>query len=253
MKRYIRSNTSAKKWVDYLDQDVRDRLGGCYCRKSDVPILVNARWQWLKDTGKAAQGFTREDALVYVLELLDCNGQDRLADVTEEEYNMLKADASSSVNGQAVTAAYDFSEPIDTEIQSGLFWDVDGHRIEILERVGSLRAKVRESWIAEDTGEEREYISMYDIGVDNKGNVRSEYIYDPKYPDYKMYAGAAFNYPYDEEWDRKQQWKQTSEEWQRRAREEYDDDDDYTPSATRGDYSPSHPWDAPGMSIKDFF
>ena len=29
-------------------------------------------------------------------------------------------------------------------------------------------------------------------------------------------------------------------------------DDDYTPSAENGDYSPSNPWDAPGMSIKDF-
>ena len=30
------------------------------------------------------------------------------------------------------------------------------------------------------------------------------------------------------------------------------DDDEYTPSATRGDYSPSCPWNAPGMSIHDF-
>ena len=29
-------------------------------------------------------------------------------------------------------------------------------------------------------------------------------------------------------------------------------DDDYTPSAENGDYSPSNPWDAPGMSISDF-
>lgn len=29
-------------------------------------------------------------------------------------------------------------------------------------------------------------------------------------------------------------------------------DEYYTPSATAGDYSPSHPWDAPGMSISDF-
>ena len=29
-------------------------------------------------------------------------------------------------------------------------------------------------------------------------------------------------------------------------------DDDYCPSATNGDYSPSNPWDAPGMSIRDF-
>lgn len=31
-----------------------------------------------------------------------------------------------------------------------------------------------------------------------------------------------------------------------------DYDDHYIPSATNGDYSPSNPWDAPGMSIHDF-
>lgn len=31
----------------------------------------------------------------------------------------------------------------------------------------------------------------------------------------------------------------------------YDLYDEYT-SATNGDYSPSNPWDAPGMSIRDF-
>ena len=30
------------------------------------------------------------------------------------------------------------------------------------------------------------------------------------------------------------------------------DDDYYTPSATAGDYSPSCPWNAPGMSVSDF-
>ena len=34
--------------------------------------------------------------------------------------------------------------------------------------------------------------------------------------------------------------------------EEFYKEEEYTPSATRGDYSPSNPWDAPGMSIKDF-
>ena len=34
--------------------------------------------------------------------------------------------------------------------------------------------------------------------------------------------------------------------------EPYHDEKEYTPSATNGDYSPSNPWDAPGMSIKDF-
>lgn len=35
-----------------------------------------------------------------------------------------------------------------------------------------------------------------------------------------------------------------------------EDDDEYhyhyTPSAERGDYSPSNPWDAPGMKMSDF-
>ena len=30
------------------------------------------------------------------------------------------------------------------------------------------------------------------------------------------------------------------------------EDDEYTPSAENGDYSPSNPWDAPGMSVSDF-
>jgi len=29
-------------------------------------------------------------------------------------------------------------------------------------------------------------------------------------------------------------------------------DDKYCPSSTKRDYSPSNPWDAPGMSIRDF-
>lgn len=31
-----------------------------------------------------------------------------------------------------------------------------------------------------------------------------------------------------------------------------EDEEEYIPSAENGDYSPSNPWDAPGMSIKDF-
>ena len=30
------------------------------------------------------------------------------------------------------------------------------------------------------------------------------------------------------------------------------EEDRYCPSSTAGDYSPSSPWNAPGMSIKDF-
>lgn len=33
---------------------------------------------------------------------------------------------------------------------------------------------------------------------------------------------------------------------------EDEDEGPYRPSATRGDYSPSSPWNAPGMSVSDF-
>ena len=42
---------------------------------------------------------------------------------------------------------------------------------------------------------------------------------------------------------------------EREAEELYDElhgDDYYCPSCTAGDYSPSNPWNAPGMSIRDF-
>lgn len=31
-----------------------------------------------------------------------------------------------------------------------------------------------------------------------------------------------------------------------------EDEEYYTPSSTNGDYSPSNPWDAPGMRMSDF-
>ena len=34
--------------------------------------------------------------------------------------------------------------------------------------------------------------------------------------------------------------------------ESNEEDDEYIPCAEKGDYSPSNPWDAPGMSIRDF-
>ena len=49
-----------------------------------------------------------------------------------------------------------------------------------------------------------------------------------------------------DECDDETHWHYTSED------EDDYDDEDYVPSAENGDYSPSHPWDAPGMSISDF-
>lgn len=34
--------------------------------------------------------------------------------------------------------------------------------------------------------------------------------------------------------------------------EDCEEDEEYVPSSENGDYGPSNPWDAPGMSIKDF-
>ena len=46
-------------------------------------------------------------------------------------------------------------------------------------------------------------------------------------------------------------WELTEIELARRGYREYDDDE-YIPSSTNGDYSPSNPWDAPGMKMSDF-
>ena len=81
-----------KGWFDRLPSDVYTRTCNCANTKSDLPILVNTRWAWMKD--KIAEGiipmnFTKVDALIYILELLDANSQWSLADITVDEYEEL--------------------------------------------------------------------------------------------------------------------------------------------------------------------
>lgn len=76
-----------KKWVDYLNSDVYERLCACRTIKADLKQLVNAKWLSYIDNGKAAQGFIKEDALVAVLEHLECNSC--YFDLTKEEYSEL--------------------------------------------------------------------------------------------------------------------------------------------------------------------
>ncbi len=76
-----------KGWLKYLSPDVYDRLCSCKTIRADLQELVNAKWLFYKEAGKADQGFTKEDALVDVLELLDCNS--RYFDLTVDEYNEL--------------------------------------------------------------------------------------------------------------------------------------------------------------------
>lgn len=76
-----------KHWTDNLAEDVSTRLANCRTRKEDLPALVNAKWLSYQESGKAEKGFTKEDALAEVLELLDCNSC--FFDLTKEEYHQL--------------------------------------------------------------------------------------------------------------------------------------------------------------------
>lgn len=122
------------------------------------------------------------------------------------------------------------SEKVKYRLQVGLWWDVDGHDIKVI-AINGKEAKIREKWIAEDTLEVVIRTETYDVVV--IGN--EEYLHSKDYPEFRLAASGAFNYPFDES----------------DLEEEEVDEHDYT-SSTNRDYSPSNPWDAPGMSIKDF-
>lgn len=72
------------KWTEHLEAEVYTRLCECRNIRSDLPKLVNARWLFYKEIGKDTQGFTKEDALVDILDLLDSNSQ--YTDLTHDEY-----------------------------------------------------------------------------------------------------------------------------------------------------------------------
>ena len=83
-----------KGWFEKLPENVYVRLCECRSFKRDLPILVDKRWEWMSE--KIAEGiiddsFTKEDALVYILDLLDSNSQwELVADLTRVEYDALK-------------------------------------------------------------------------------------------------------------------------------------------------------------------
>ena len=76
-----------KNWMHDLSNEVFNRLCDCRTTKADLPELVNAKWNSFKENGKADRGFTKEDALVDILEFLDCNSC--YFDLTREEYEAL--------------------------------------------------------------------------------------------------------------------------------------------------------------------
>ncbi len=74
-------------WTDRLDTGVYERLCNCRSRKSDIEPLTNAKWAAMKEAGKDKQGFTKEDALISVLELLESNNTPY--DLSLDDYDAL--------------------------------------------------------------------------------------------------------------------------------------------------------------------
>ena len=79
------SQNKNKTWADILPKEVYNRLANCRTIKADLPILLAAKWSWTR--GKA--GYTKEDCLVDILDLLGCNGLEAVTDLTIEEWESL--------------------------------------------------------------------------------------------------------------------------------------------------------------------
>ena len=75
------------RWTDCLSEAVYTRLCNCRTLKTDLPALVSAKWHDFVKRGKDKEGFTKEDALIPVLELLDCNSC--VFEITKDEYRDL--------------------------------------------------------------------------------------------------------------------------------------------------------------------
>lgn len=138
----------------------------------------------------------------------------------------------------------------DLDWIEGLYWDVDGHSFTVTGVNGwNLSCQITESWISEDTWKDQTNSEWYDIKLSESGE--DICFVNREYPKFRFCASAAFNYDSKcpKEFNVYEKYLPSDES----DEDEYEEDlDDYTPSASRGDYSPSNPWDAPGMSIHDF-
>lgn len=79
-------------WTNFIPFDVYIRLCDCQTTKEDLPILVETKWKHTKTKGRnrAVKGpYTKEDALIDVLEMLDCNGLDNVTELTQKEWEEL--------------------------------------------------------------------------------------------------------------------------------------------------------------------
>jgi len=152
------------KWTDNLPSVVYNRLADCVNTKADVPVLIDARWKWMQDNGKAG---TKEDAVVYVFELLDSNSQGDLCDVSRAEYNELIVDPFSKKVGMTaadfkiakryakaveedakeINALFKYDNPGMVDLNKGRILVTIREAIDALERLEKLmiKGKVNES------------------------------------------------------------------------------------------------------------
>lgn len=79
------------------------------------------------------------------------------------------------------------------KIQKGMYWNIDGHDHTVTS-VSGYTCKIKESWIAEDSGKHCSQTDTYNIVVDEDG---VEYAAHQDYPKFRLCATSAFNYPYD--------------------------------------------------------
>ncbi len=150
---------------------------------------------------------------------------------------------SSVLSGSPFKSAYDAGM---LEWMEGLTWSIDWHTFTIVSvDEPNKTCKVTEEWIAEDSGKNCKETHNYTI---NKDESDAMFIADVKYPKWKMYLNSANNYerlvPIE--------FNEIYHLFEDDDADGVEDDDDYTPSSTAGDYSPSSPWNAPGMSVRDF-
>lgn len=73
-------------WTDKLSGEVYTRLCECRNKKEDIPLMVNAKWESMVERGMDKRGYTKEDALVNILELLEANSQFVDPDIEEWKF-----------------------------------------------------------------------------------------------------------------------------------------------------------------------
>lgn len=78
------------RWTDHLSPAVYNRLCNCCNSREDLKELVDAKWMNYVERGKHLEGYTKEDAVVDILDWLDSNGQ--YIDLTSEEFKELSAE-----------------------------------------------------------------------------------------------------------------------------------------------------------------